>query len=86
MGKGLNEKTNGLLRQYFLKGIDLTRDTQEQVKWAAGRINHRPKKMFGLKSPYEVFLGGEKMLHQNTISCCTSTLNLRSLSITALYL
>ena len=53
--RGLNENSNGLLRQYFPKGMDLTEITDEQVQMAADRLNHRPRKVLGFRTPHEVF-------------------------------
>ena len=55
--RGLNENSNGLLRQYFPKGMELTGITQEQVQWAVDRLNHRPRKVLGHRTPFEVFFG-----------------------------
>jgi len=55
--RGLNENSNGLLRQYFPKGMDLTDVTEEQVQMAVERLNHRPRKVLGGRSPYEVLFG-----------------------------
>ena len=57
--RGLNENSNGLLRQYFPKGIELTNITEEQVQEAVERINHRPRKALGFRTPHEVFFGVE---------------------------
>ena len=57
--RGLNENSNGLLRQYFPKGMDLTDVTEEQVRLAVERLNHRPRKVLGGKSPHEVLFGVE---------------------------
>ena len=53
--RGLNENSNGLLRQYFPKGMELVEVTQEQVQWAVDRLNHRPRKVLGFRTPFEVF-------------------------------
>lgn len=53
--RGLNENSNGLLRQYFPKGMELAEVTQEQVQWAVDRLNHRPRKVLGFRTPFEVF-------------------------------
>ncbi len=58
--RGLNENTNGLLRQYSPKGMDLTEVTQKQEKWATNRLNHRPRKVLSFRSPYEIFFGVKK--------------------------
>lgn len=55
--RGLNENTNGLLRQYFPKGTDLRHVTQSQVDDAVYALNHRPRKCLGFKTPHEVFYG-----------------------------
>ena len=55
--RGLNENSNGLLRQYFPKGMELTEISQEQVQYAVDRLNHRPRKVLDFKTPFEVFFG-----------------------------
>ncbi len=55
--RGLNENSNGLLRQYFPKAMELTEVTQEQVQQAVDRLNHRPRKVLGFRTPFEVFFG-----------------------------
>lgn len=57
--RGLNENSNGLLRQYFPKGMKLTDITEEQVQEAVEQINHRPRKVLGFRTPHEVFFGVE---------------------------
>lgn len=53
--RGLNENTNGLLRQYFPKGTCLVSITAEQVQHAVDRLNHRPRKCLGWRTPHEVY-------------------------------
>lgn len=48
--RGLNENTNGLLRQYFPKGTDFRTLNQSDVDRAVDRINHRPRKTLGFKT------------------------------------
>ena len=55
----MNENSNGLLRQYLPKGMKLADFTEEQVREAVERINHRPRKTLGFRTPHEVFFGGE---------------------------
>ncbi|MBS0172755.1 MAG: IS30 family transposase, partial [Nitrospira sp.] len=55
--RGLNENSNGLLRQYFPKAMELIEVTQEQVQWAVDRLNHRPRKVLGFRTPFEIFFG-----------------------------
>ena len=49
--RGSNENTNGLLRQYFPKGADLSGFTQSQLNKVALRLNQRPRKTLGFKTP-----------------------------------
>ncbi|HYX72532.1 MAG TPA: IS30 family transposase [Nitrososphaera sp.] len=53
--RGLNENTNGLARQYFPKGSDFTTITDKQVQAVAERLNERPRKTLGYKTPNHVF-------------------------------
>ena len=49
--RGLNENTNGLLRQYFPKNTDLKTVSQMEVKRAVKRLNSRPRKNLEYKTP-----------------------------------
>lgn len=53
--RGLNENTNGLIRQYFPKRSDLSKVEGAELTKAMDRLNHRPRKNLGFKTPYEVF-------------------------------
>jgi len=49
--RGSNENTNGLLRQYFPKGTDLSEHSAEHLRFVAEELNDRPRKTLGWKSP-----------------------------------
>ena len=53
--RGSNENTNGLLRQYFPRGTDLSRYELEELNAIAGTLNSRPRKTLGWKTPAEAF-------------------------------
>jgi IS30 family transposase len=53
--RGLNENTNGLVRQYFPKKSDFSKITDRQINKVVERLNHRPRKTLGYKTPNEVF-------------------------------
>jgi IS30 family transposase len=53
--RGTNENTNGLVRQYFPKGTDFSKITQREVKAVEKRLNNRPRKRLGYKTPNQVF-------------------------------
>jgi len=55
--RGLNEYTNGLIRQYFPKGSSFQKITAEKIQEVEDKLNHRPRKTLGWRTPYEVFYG-----------------------------
>ena len=55
--RGLNENTNGLIRQYFPKKYDFTTITQDQVNQVMDKLNNRPRKCLGFRAPNEIFFG-----------------------------
>ena len=55
--RGLNENTNGLIRQYFPKSRDFTTITQQEIDHVMQRLNNRPRKCLGIKTPNQVLFG-----------------------------
>lgn len=53
--RGTNENTNGLLREYFPKGTDLSKYSDEQIQSKVDELNKRPRKCLGYRTPYEVY-------------------------------
>ena len=60
--RGLNENTNGLIRQYFPKDRDLTTVTKYEIEQAMDKLNHRPRKSLGYRTPHEVFFNTKTSL------------------------
>lgn len=52
----LNEHTNGLIQQYLPKRSTFTDVSKEQIIMIQNRLNHRPRKVLGYKTPFEVFM------------------------------
>lgn len=63
-----NENTNGLLRQYFPKGTDLSRWSAEDLEAVALALNNRPRKVLGWKTPTEVFEEQLRSLEQSGVA------------------
>lgn len=55
--RGLNENTNGLIRQFFPKGKDLSEVSDEEIQGVMDKLNNRPRKCLGFKTPNQVFFG-----------------------------
>jgi transposase InsO family protein len=53
--RGLNERTNGLIRQYLPKKVSFAPLTQKQLDKIVDKINNRPRKVLGYLTPCEVF-------------------------------
>ncbi len=58
--RGANENMNGLIRQFFPKKMSFRKIIRKDIVFAMQRLNHRPRKCLGFKTPHEVFM---KQLH-----------------------
>ena len=60
--RGLNENTNGLIRQYLPKSRRLDNVTEKELRNIMDRLNHRPRKSLGFKTPFELFFKKNTLL------------------------
>lgn len=66
--RGTNENTNGLLRQYFPKGTDLSRWNAQEIQSVANTLNSRPRKTLGWKTPAEALDGYLKGVQNSNVA------------------
>ncbi|KYK75238.1 hypothetical protein SA3096_03625, partial [Aggregatibacter actinomycetemcomitans serotype e str. SA3096] len=59
--RGTNENTNGLLREYFPNQQDINQWNDDYIQSVVDKLNLRPRKCLGRKTPYEVYF--KKLLH-----------------------
>ncbi|MEQ5837764.1 IS30 family transposase [Marinobacter sp. NFXS9] len=55
--RGTNENNNGLLQQYYPKGMDFAKWAQTHISRVVEQLNNRPRKRLGYRTPAEVFWG-----------------------------
>ena len=67
--RGLNEHTNGLIRQYFPKSCDLSKLTNEEIQRVEDALNDRPRKVLQFKTPREVFLQAQHSQPSVALRC-----------------
>lgn len=56
LGTGANENMNGLIREFFPKKMRFDSITKNDIALAMHRLNHRPRKCLGFRTPHEVFM------------------------------
>ena len=66
--RGTNENTNGLLRQYFPKGTDISRYSEHELAAVAVTLNNRPRKTLGWKTPAEALAKLLSSAQQNGVA------------------
>ena len=70
--RGLNENTNGLIRQYVPKGMVLDALSDAQVHHIMNRLNHRPRKGLAFQTPHEILCKETGLLSTQTEIALTS--------------
>ena len=63
--RGINENTNGLIRQFFPKGTDFNKVSRYEVKKVQDLLNRRPRQTLNFDKPFEVF---ERLMNNNSVA------------------
>ncbi|MDR1236091.1 MAG: IS30 family transposase, partial [Holosporaceae bacterium] len=71
--RGLNEHTNGLIRQYLPKKRDFKDVSHKKIREIENKLNNRPRKVLGYKTPFEIFFGHDA----SATDACASLLHFR---------
>jgi IS30 family transposase len=67
--RGLNEHTNGLVRQYLPKSTQLNKVSDRKIQAIEDKLNHRPRKILNYKTPFEVFFATQKSKRTVALHC-----------------
>ena len=67
--RGLNEHTNGLIRQYLPKSFDFKDVTDDEIQAIENKLNHRPRKVLQYRTPFEVFFAGTQSTVGVALQC-----------------
>lgn len=67
--RGLNEHSNGLVRQYIPKSSDFSKITDKEIQKIENRLNNRPRKVLQYKTPFEVFFANAKTAQAVALRC-----------------
>lgn len=62
--RGVNENTNGLIRQFFPKQTDFATITEQDIKRVEDKLNNRPRKTLGYRTPNEVYFKEQEQLRK----------------------
>lgn len=67
--RGLNEHTNGLVRQYVKKSSDFSLLSDEDIQRIEDRLNNRPRKVLNYKTPFEIFFADQSPTQNIALQC-----------------
>lgn len=67
--RGLNEHTNGLVRQYLPKSTQFNKVSDRRIQAIEDKLNHRPRKILNYKTPFEVFFASQIAKRSVALHC-----------------